>query len=499
MLVLLALNGNLTLYLPVFFSVIAFQYYLRLLLSVALLLTCLSLRIKAGRSTAPSYCCYFGRDHHNNKATSSSAPEVTWEMSSGDESTKNATAADPTKSLEQLRNSRKAFKGWITRNIDNLERHIAEEDVDSVNKCLQKLRASYDGFEDAHYKYDEQFTEDNDHDENEKYIQDVKKTYIRSVGDARKWLKGLSIVTQLAPNISKPVTLLGTGPSVMTVPAIAATSVSSASTVPVTSTTATGNLLVNPSSGNAQQGAANLSSQKDDLISMLSSIPRIEITKFSGNPMDYDTFMATFDELIDSRTSDSQIKLTRLLQYTEGIAHQSLKYTALIGGTEGYRQAREILKERYGNKYVVSQKIISNLKDGPSVSKTNDMVMLADEIKAGHTALESLGMTGEIKSQQCIQDILTRFPNYVRNKWKKHSLKHKKSQTTYPSFENFVKFILDVADDASDPIYGNKCGGAPVKSFNVLVSDTAVSDEAQSDSDETQSDSDEAHPSGVSL
>ena len=44
----------------------------------------------------------------------------------------------------------------------------------------------------------------------------------------------------------------------------------------------------------------------------LSCLPRVEIDSFDGNPSNFQTFFAVFDELVDKVTDDGQMKLTRL-------------------------------------------------------------------------------------------------------------------------------------------------------------------------------------------
>ena len=52
--------------------------------------------------------------------------------------------------------------------------------------------------------------------------------------------------------------------------------------------------------------------------------------------------MAIFDEMIDGKVMDGQVKLTRLLQYTSGMTKSSIKNCVLVGGELGYNQARDI-------------------------------------------------------------------------------------------------------------------------------------------------------------
>ena len=95
----------------------------------------------------------------------------------------------------------------------------------------------------------------------------------------------------------------------------------------------------------------------------LMSMPKEEIDKFSGDPLEYQTFVMVFDEVIDARIDDPQVKLNRLLQYTTGSIKAAIKNCALVGGCIGYAQAREILQDRYGDVHLVSQRVISDQSD----------------------------------------------------------------------------------------------------------------------------------------
>ena len=69
-------------------------------------------------------------------------------------------------------------------------------------------------------------------------------------------------------------------------------------------------------------------------------LPTVELDKFDGNPIEYLTFIAVFDEVVDNTVMDGQIKLTMLLQYTCGSAKAAIRNCAVIGGESGYNQAR---------------------------------------------------------------------------------------------------------------------------------------------------------------
>ena len=315
------------------------------------------------------------------------------------------------RNVDELRVSRRQWKAAITRHLGSLKRAVAEDDVTAVKERQDKTKLSFNKLEAVHIELTGRLITDEDIIESDNWYAVVENAYIVGVTDAHTWLRS-SQATNVSPN---------------PVPGI----------VPVVASSA------QPSSSDI----------RDDLVNLL-SIPKVVIDKFEGDPLEYQAFIATFDELVHSKTSDNQIKLTRLLQYTAGPAKQAIKYCALVGGADGYSQARTILKDRFGDKHTLSQKIISDLKQGKSVSKAHEFQQVADDLRTGLTVLEKQGMVAEIDTQQNILDILGRFPSFVKGKWRKHALDYKRDNSIYPNFASFVKFVAQFAADSCDPVYG---------------------------------------------
>ena len=207
---------------------------------------------------------------------------------------------------------RRQRKAAITRHLGTLERLVAEEDVDDVKERLDIVKGSYRDFEIAHDLYHDGLVDDDDIEESDSWFQQVQTSYVAGVRSAKAWLKTQeddgAIEREVAVNRSDMMSAIA----------------------------------------------------QSDLINSL-NVPKVEIDKFEGNPLDYLTFMAIFDEVVHTKVMDGQVKLTRLLQYTSGPAKMAIKNCALIGGDAGYAQARAILKNRYGNSHLVSHMIISDL------------------------------------------------------------------------------------------------------------------------------------------
>ena len=92
--------------------------------------------------------------------------------------------------VEQRRKVRCQRKGVVTRHLGNLQRLIAEDDVEAVRARLSKLKVVFDECEELHFAYHELLIEDDDKTASDKWFDNVEQNYIKIVQSARDWMKG---------------------------------------------------------------------------------------------------------------------------------------------------------------------------------------------------------------------------------------------------------------------------------------------------------------------
>ena len=59
----------------------------------------------------------------------------------------------------------------------------------------------------------------------------------------------------------------------------------------------------------------------EELLKLL-NLPKVELQVFSGNPLHFHQFMKAFEVNVDKVCEDSDLKLSRLMQYTSGVAKE---------------------------------------------------------------------------------------------------------------------------------------------------------------------------------
>ena len=212
----------------------------------------------------------------------------------------------------------------------------------------------------------------------------------------------------------------------------------------------------------------------------LLSIPKAELDKDGGDPAEYQTFISLFVECIGDQDIEDQVKLMGLIFYTTGPAKSAIKNCAVVGGSQGYTEAREILKERFGNVHLISQRIIGDLKNGGSATKARELQQLADDLAAAKRSLNELSLKYQIDNQQCIIEIIGRCSQAGQTQWQNKALKHRRQTGNYPSFSDFVAFVRTKAYDSCDPVYGTAVYKPRLKSNSATSSQFVVSNDSKS-------------------
>ncbi|KAF7240843.1 hypothetical protein EG68_11280 [Paragonimus skrjabini miyazakii] len=110
-------------------------------------------------------------------------------------------------------------------------------------------------------------------------------------------------------------------------------------------------------------------SEPGNLISICMGLPKKELKKFTGNPMDYWGFMRSFMSSVDRYTDDFANRLSYLIQYCDGEALDTIKGCTVLEPESGYNEAISILQRRFGQPYVIARCYIRSLTEGCSLKQ----------------------------------------------------------------------------------------------------------------------------------
>ncbi|XP_066928731.1 uncharacterized protein [Clytia hemisphaerica] len=142
----------------------------------------------------------------------------------------------------------------------------------------------------------------------------------------------------------------------------------------------------------------------------LQGAPSVELSVFTGDPLDYKFFMTNFEELVEKRISDSEGRLARLLKFTTGDANDLIQCCLYM--TNGYERAKALLKKKYGDPHrimIAYKKQLDNwenvkLGDSSSFGKFHSFLL-----KCGSVIEGNLWNSFDTADNLCI--IASKLPN----------------------------------------------------------------------------------------
>ena len=185
------------------------------------------------------------------------------------------------------------------------------------------------------------------------------------------------------------------------------------------------------------------------------SLPKPDLMKFDGNPLEYWPFIRSFENNIERHATDDTEKLTYLLQFCIGDAKKVIKSCVSMVPSIGYQAARKLLRERFGHPYMIATAVIKKATDGAPLKPSDHKGLLAfaDELQDCENILHSIGYLDEINSSDNLKRVVERLPFHLRTKWLD------RADAIYEAGErlrlhHICKFVKDKARAANNPVFG---------------------------------------------
>lgn len=109
----------------------------------------------------------------------------------------------------------------------------------------------------------------------------------------------------------------------------------------------------------------------------LSTLPQGNIPVFDGQILEYNSFIHSFENIIESKTDNIGDRLQFLVQFTRGQAQRLVKSCEYMSPNRGYQRAKELLKENFGNEYKIFCAYLEKALSWPQI-KSEDSRSLLD-------------------------------------------------------------------------------------------------------------------------
>ena len=172
--------------------------------------------------------------------------------------------------------------------------------------------------------------------------------------------------------------------------------------------------------------------------------------------MQYHVFMNSFMTCIDSANVTDASKLNRLLELCQGKARAVLTPCALGDPRSGYKRAKTLLQQRFGNDYVIIEAWVGKICNGPPIKPNNidSLQTFTDDVRACVETLRSMKLIQEVDTRSRLVRLMQRLPEKLQDRWRRKAIYSFEETGGYPNITLFLKFLEDVTREVSDPVFG---------------------------------------------
>ncbi|CAH8674642.1 unnamed protein product [Schistosoma rodhaini] len=198
------------------------------------------------------------------------------------------------------------------------------------------------------------------------------------------------------------------------------------------------------------EGFGRSINNSEDVILKNLYLPKREILRFDGTPINYWNFIRNFEECIGCGNIGFRAKLNYLIQYCDGEAKAAILHCAILEPEIGYHQALKLLEETFGQKHIIARTFIDNLLNFPNIKRNQPVGLrkLSREMQACCLTLEQMNYVSDLNSTRTIEAMVLKLPTHVQQKWLKTAYKIIRGGRE-PLFADLTAFVKEQADMAN--------------------------------------------------
>lgn len=134
---------------------------------------------------------------------------------------------------------------------------------------------------------------------------------------------------------------------------------------------------------NDQNHLLSVMEKQNEITSMLvhqqclASLPRRDIQIFDGDPLQYHSFMRSFEQVIEEKTDNVEDSLHFLEQYTRGQPQQLVRSCQYVTDGSGYAKAKTLVHEHFGNEHMIASAYLNKVSSWPTIKSEDGKALQA--------------------------------------------------------------------------------------------------------------------------
>lgn len=189
---------------------------------------------------------------------------------------------------------------------------------------------------------------------------------------------------------------------------------------------------------------------------LVHSLPRLTLPKFTGEPGEWPRWYALFKTLVHDQVSLTQTeKMLHLQSSVVGIAQHTIAGMMCEGAL--YEEALRTLRDRFGREEDVIHSCLEKVFSCPPPMELDPVSLerFHASVHCAVTVFQNLGYRGDLESFENLRRIVEKLPSCMRRDWGEHVLDMEPTRPSLVSFDDWlrrqVRISLNYARVNPDP------------------------------------------------
>jgi len=161
---------------------------------------------------------------------------------------------------------------------------------------------------------------------------------------------------------------------------------------------------------------------------------------------------------VEAKVSANDVCLQYLEQYLQGELKELIKGCLHLDRNSGYIEAKKLLKEKYGNRYEISNAYIKKINKWPFIWSGDELALDRLFIFLGQcrSVMSTLTFLSILNHPHNLQSMVSKLPFPLQDRWWREASKRRLARGRIPTFDDFVTFVNTEAGVATDPVFCEK-------------------------------------------
>lgn len=203
-------------------------------------------------------------------------------------------------------------------------------------------------------------------------------------------------------------------------------------------------------------------------------LPPIQPFVFQGKSLEFPDWWRMFSTLIDNKPGLSiEAKIYYLKKYLGGEAKDAVLGFLAVDDPDAYDLAKSVLKERYGDPFVIAESYRTQLEKWPKV-KINDnkgLQKYADFLRQCSAIMATNPQLQILNDVRENQRLVEKLPFMLSSSWNRKIVEIKERDKKFPTFQQFVDFLTREAKILNEPTAPHSAALPEVTTRNTTPSD----------------------------